>query len=53
MTNKYALQNNALFKPTTATEMGQLFGLHMYMEIKKLPRLHIYWSLLLGLEVLS
>jgi hypothetical protein len=50
MTNIYALQNDALFKATTATEIYQLFGLHMYMGINKLPRLHLYWSLLLGLE---
>jgi hypothetical protein len=53
MTNIYALQNVAMFKPTTATEIHQLFGLHMYMGINKLPRLQLYWSPLMGLEVLS
>jgi hypothetical protein len=37
MTNIYALQNDAIFKPTTATEIRQLFGLHMY-------NIHCIWG---------
>jgi hypothetical protein len=51
MTNIYALQNDAIFKLATATEIRQFFGLHMYMGINKLPRLHLYWSQLMDLEI--
>jgi hypothetical protein len=46
MANIYALQNDAIFKPTTATEIRQLFDL----GINKRPRLHFYWSPLMVLE---
>jgi hypothetical protein len=50
MTNIYALQNDAICKPTAATEIHQLFGLQLYMGINKLPRLHLYWFSLMGLK---
>jgi hypothetical protein len=50
MTNTDVFQNEAMFKQSTATEIAQLFGLHMYMGINKLPRLHLNWSPLMRLE---
>jgi hypothetical protein len=50
MTNAYAMQNDAILKPTYSSVIRQLFGLHMYMGCKKLPMLHFYWSPRLGPE---
>jgi hypothetical protein len=50
MTNTSALQNEAMFKPTTATEIRQLFGLHMYMEINKLPLMGLDRSTVITLK---
>lgn len=51
-TNQYALQQGkVLFKPTTAAEMKILFGLHIMMGWIKLPRVSLYWSRLLNLEI--
>jgi hypothetical protein len=53
MTNIYALQSDTMFKPTSATEICPLFGLHMYKGINKLPRIQLNWSPLMGLEKYS
>lgn len=50
-TNEYALQQNEVsFKPTNASEIKKLFGLHMMMGWIKLPRVSMYWSRLLNLK---
>lgn len=49
-TNMYAQQQNQVsFKPTSASEIKVLFGLHMMMGWIKLPRVSMYWSRLLNL----
>jgi hypothetical protein len=49
MTNAYVIQKNVVFKPADVMEMRQLFGIHMYIGCAKLPRLRIYWSLVMDL----
>lgn len=51
-TNEYAKQQNrSSFMPTDAAEMKVLFGLHMTMGYIKLPRVSMYWSALVNLEI--
>lgn len=51
-TNIYAQQqNNTKFPATNLCEIKILFGLHMLMGYIKLPRIRMYWSPELNLEI--
>lgn len=53
-TNQYAQQNNVSgYKPTDANEIKRLFGLHILMGCLKFPRLRLYWSPILNLEIFN
>jgi len=37
-------QNECKEEPTTTDELYAFIGIHIYMSIDYLPRLHMYWS---------
>lgn len=51
-TNLYAEQQEKVaFKATNAAEIRSLFGLHMIMGYIKLPRVRMYWSPVINLQM--
>ena len=51
-TNIYAhQQGKSQFKPTNASEIESLFGLHIIIGcLNKFPRIRMYWSSVLGIN---
>lgn len=51
MTNMYALQQNNSMRPCTASKIETLFGLHIAMGSIGLPRVRMYWSSAIGIDL--